>query len=63
MAQAQSDPLPSWSDGPAKKSITDFVALVTTQGWPDFGPVEERIATFDNAGATRNVAPLNQDDL
>src|SRR5262249_55070222 len=32
-----------------KKSITDFVAKVTTQG-PDFVPAELRIATFDNDG-------------
>jgi hypothetical protein len=25
-ARAQPDPLPSWNDGTAKKSITDFVA-------------------------------------
>src|SRR5205807_9760245 len=42
------DPLPSWSDGPAKKSITEFVAKVTKEGSPDFVPPEERIATFDN---------------
>ena len=48
-AQAQADPLPSWNDGPAKSSITTFVGRVTTQG-PDFVPVEERIATFDNDG-------------
>jgi phosphoglycolate phosphatase-like HAD superfamily hydrolase len=47
---AQTDPLPSWNDGPAKKSITDFVARVTTQGGADFVPPAERIATFDNDG-------------
>jgi phosphoglycolate phosphatase-like HAD superfamily hydrolase len=47
---AQPDPLPSWNDGAVKKSITDFVARVTTPGSPDFVPVEERIATFDNDG-------------
>ncbi len=47
---AQSDPLPSWNDGAAKKSITDFVARVTTQGGADFVPSAERIATFDNDG-------------
>jgi phosphoglycolate phosphatase-like HAD superfamily hydrolase len=45
-----SDPLPSWNDGATKKSITDFVARVTTQGGKDFVPVAERIATFDNDG-------------
>jgi phosphoglycolate phosphatase-like HAD superfamily hydrolase len=49
-ALAQSDPLPSWSDGAAKKSIADFVAKVTTQGGADFVPPAERIATFDNDG-------------
>ena len=38
MAQAP-DPLPSWNDGAVKKSITDFVARVTTPGGPDFVPV------------------------
>ena len=49
-ATAQSDPLPSWNDGATKKSITDFVARVTTQGGADLVPVAERIATFDNDG-------------
>src|ERR1700754_2459935 len=44
------DPLPSWNDGATKKSITDFVARVTTQGGKEFVPVAERIATFDNDG-------------
>src|SRR5262245_27455653 len=30
------DPLPSWNDGPVKKSITDFVPRVTTPGGADF---------------------------
>jgi phosphoglycolate phosphatase-like HAD superfamily hydrolase len=47
---AQSDPLPSWNDGAAKKAITDFVARVTAQGGADFVPPEARIATFDNDG-------------
>ncbi len=36
VAQAQSDPLPSWNDGATKASIRDFVARVTTQGGPLF---------------------------
>ncbi len=44
------DPLPSWNDGKAKQSIIDFVAKVTTPGSPDFVPVAERIAMFDNDG-------------
>jgi hypothetical protein len=49
-ARAQTDPLPSWNEGAAKKSIIDFVARVTTQGGADFVPPAERIATFDNDG-------------
>jgi phosphoglycolate phosphatase-like HAD superfamily hydrolase len=49
-AQAPSDPLPSWNDGSAKRSITEFVARVTTTGGPDFVRPAERIATFDNDG-------------
>jgi phosphoserine phosphatase len=48
--QAQSDPLPSWSEGATKKSIADFVARVTTPGGADFVPPAERIAAFDNDG-------------
>jgi hypothetical protein len=44
------DPLPSWNDGEAKQSIIEFVTKVTTPGSPDFVPVPERIATFDNDG-------------
>jgi phosphoserine phosphatase len=44
------DPLPSWHDGPAKQSIIAFVERVTKPGSPDFVPVPERIATFDNDG-------------
>src|SRR4029078_12694848 len=47
---AGTDPLPSGNDGPVKKSILDFVAAVTKEGGPDFVPVPERIATFDNDG-------------
>jgi phosphoglycolate phosphatase-like HAD superfamily hydrolase len=50
VAFAQSDVLPSWNDGVAKKSITDFVTRVTKEGGPDFVAVPERIATFDNDG-------------
>ena len=49
-ASAQSDPLPTWNEGATKKSITDFVARVTTPGGADFVPPAERIATFDNDG-------------
>ena len=46
----QSDPLPSWNDGPAKQTIVAFVKETTTQGSPKFVPPEERIAEFDQDG-------------
>ncbi|HEX3857443.1 MAG TPA: HAD family hydrolase [Verrucomicrobiae bacterium] len=57
-AFAQIDPLPSWNDGAAKKSITDFVVKVTTASSPDFVPMPERIATFDNDGTLWCEQPL-----
>lgn len=50
LAAAAQDPLPSWNDGAAKKTITEFIAKVTKEGSPDFVPVPERIAAFDNDG-------------
>ena len=55
---AQRDPLPSWSDGPAKKAIVEFVGKVTKEGGPDFVPVAERIATFDNDGTLWSEQPV-----
>jgi hypothetical protein len=52
------DPLPSWNDSPARKSITEFVAKVTKEGSPDFVPVAERIATFDNDGTLWCEQPM-----
>jgi len=49
-ALAQTDPLPSWNDGAAKKAIITFVKDTTTQGGPKFVPQPERIATFDQDG-------------
>ena len=47
---AQTDPLPSWNDGPTKQGIVEFVKATTTQGTPTFVPEPERIATFDQDG-------------
>ena len=49
-ANAQTDPLPSWNDGPTKQGIVEFVKATTTQGTPTFVPEPERIATFDQDG-------------
>jgi hypothetical protein len=50
VASQAADPLPSWNDGPAKRSIIAFVEKVTDPSSPNFVPVPERIATFDNDG-------------
>jgi phosphoserine phosphatase len=52
------DPLPSWNDGAAKKNIVEFVSKVTTESSPDFVPVPERIATFDNDGTLWSEQPM-----
>lgn len=52
------DQLPSWNDGPAKKAVLAFVAKVTTEGSPDFIPVDQRIATFDNDGTLWCEQPM-----
>jgi hypothetical protein len=49
-ASAQIDPLPSWNDGPAKQAIVKFVHATTDAASPNFVPVAERIATFDQDG-------------
>src|SRR5262245_12671358 len=49
-ALAQTDPLPSWNDGPAKQAIVTFVRATTDQSSPTFVPPEARIATFDQDG-------------
>jgi len=56
-AQAQ-DPLPSWNDGKSKQAIVEFVTKVTKAGAPEFVPVAERIATFDNDGTLWCEKPL-----
>ncbi|WP_244523699.1 HAD family phosphatase [Bosea sp. BIWAKO-01] len=57
-ASAQTDPLPSWNDGPTKASIVDFVTRVTTQGGPDFVAPAERTAVFDNDGTLWVEQPM-----
>jgi phosphoglycolate phosphatase-like HAD superfamily hydrolase len=47
---AQTDPLPSWNDGPAKKAIVEFVQTTTDKASPKFVAPEARIATFDQDG-------------
>jgi haloacid dehalogenase-like hydrolase len=49
-ASAESDPLPSWNPGPAKDAIAKFVHATTDAASPNFVPLADRIATFDQDG-------------
>ena len=55
------DPLPSWNDGTLKKDIIAYVEKVTKKGSPDFIPIENRIATFDNDGTLWAEKPYVQE--
>lgn len=55
---AAKDPLPSWNEGPAKQAIIAFVAKVTQEGSPDFVPLADRIAVFDNDGTLWAEQPM-----
>ncbi|HZF14750.1 MAG TPA: HAD family hydrolase [Steroidobacteraceae bacterium] len=52
------DPLPSWSDTAPKQAIVHFVEQVTKAGSPNFVPIPERIATFDNDGTLWAEQPI-----
>lgn len=51
-------PLASWNEGKSKQAIIDFVTKTTTEGNPDFVPVEDRIACFDNDGTLWSEQPM-----
>jgi hypothetical protein len=57
-AQAQTDPLPSWNDGPAKQAIMAFVQTTTDQSNLKFVPPEARVATFDQDGTLWVEQPM-----
>jgi len=57
-AFAQTDPLPSWNDGPTKQAIVDFVTRVTEPESGDYVPIKDRIATFDNDGTLWLEQPM-----
>jgi phosphoserine phosphatase len=51
------DLLPSWRNGPTKQLIISFINKVTQPGSPDFVPIEDRIAVFDNDGTLWSEQP------
>jgi phosphoglycolate phosphatase-like HAD superfamily hydrolase len=57
-AGAAPDPLPSWNDSASKQALIGFVERVTKPGSPDFVPVPERIAAFDNDGTLWAEQPV-----
>ena len=52
------DPLPSWNDGPARRSVVAFVENVTREGATGYVPPAERIAVFDNDGTLWSEQPM-----
>jgi hypothetical protein len=57
-AASAAEPLPSWNDAPVKQAIISFLEKVTKEGGPDFVPVPERLATFDNDGTLWCEQPM-----
>jgi len=49
--------LESWTDGPTKSAIVDFVGRVTVEG-PDYVAPEARVAVFDNDGTLWCEKPM-----
>jgi hypothetical protein len=52
------DPLPSWNEGGARRSIVVFVEDVTREGGAGYVPPAERIAVFDNDGCLWSEQPM-----
>src|SRR4030095_12761608 len=57
-ALAQTDPLPSWNEGPAKNAIVGVVEATTAQDSQHFVTPAERSATFDQDGTLWVEHPL-----
>jgi phosphoglycolate phosphatase-like HAD superfamily hydrolase len=57
-SRAETDPLPSWNDGPAKQAIVAFIKETTDEASPKFVPPAERIAVFDNDGTLWPENPI-----
>jgi phosphoserine phosphatase len=52
------EPLQSWNDGSARRSIVEFVEKTTREGGPGYVAPAERIAVFDNDGTLWSEQPL-----
>jgi phosphoglycolate phosphatase-like HAD superfamily hydrolase len=56
--QAQSDPLPSWNDGPSKAAVLAFVRDATDKSSSKYVEPADRIATFDQDGTLWTEHPI-----
>jgi phosphoglycolate phosphatase-like HAD superfamily hydrolase len=52
------DPLPSWNEGPARRSVVAFLEKVTREGGAGYVAPAERIAVFDNDGCLWSEQPM-----
>lgn len=52
------DPLPSWNDGPSKRTIVEWVSDVTDSGSAHYVEPAKRIAVFDNDGTLWAEKPI-----
>ena len=50
--------LATWTDGPTKSAIVDFVGRVTAEGGTDYVAPEARVAVFDNDGTLWCEKPM-----
>jgi len=57
-SDSEGDVLPSWSDGPTRTAVIDFVTAAGKEGDPGFIPPEARIAVFDMDGTLMPEKPL-----
>ena len=57
---AKTDPLPSWNDTAAKRSIIEFANNAPNPTSGGYNPEAERIATFDNDGTLWPEQPIIQ---
>jgi hypothetical protein len=55
---AAPDPLPSWNDGPAKRSIVSFVSAAVMKDGAGYISPDDRVAVFDNDGTLWSEQPI-----
>jgi hypothetical protein len=61
-AQAQTSPLASWNDGPAKQVILDFVRATTDRASPSFVRQLTACSIFQQGNSAQAAVGANTDD-